>query len=252
MRSCAPAVCAQAHIRACGERAQCAMIRRKIQNELLAAMPRKAYEALAPALEPVTLAFREVLYQPGAAIGHVYFPCESMVSLLVPVEDHFDVEVGMVGREGLVGASLALGIGNSPVRALVQGAGSALRMSAPRFRRALAASPALSLALDRHIHALMRQITQTAACNRFHVVEARLARWLLMTRDRMHSARFRMTHEFLSHMLGVRRVGVTQAASSLQRRNLIEYTRGNITILDERGLEAACCGCYGLIAAPAC
>jgi CRP-like cAMP-binding protein len=227
------------------------MIRRGIQNELLAAMPRKAYGALAPSLDPVTLAFGEVLYEPGAAITHVYFPCESMVSLLVPVEDHFDVEVGMVGREGLVGASLALGIAHSPMRALVQGAGSALRMSAPRFKRELAANPALSRAVNRHLHSLMRQITQTAACNRFHVVEARLARWLLMTRDRMHSATFRMTHEFLSHMLGVRRVGVTEAASSLQRRDLIEYRRGTISILDERGLEAACCGCYGIIAAQA-
>jgi CRP-like cAMP-binding protein len=224
---------------------------RMVQNELLAAMPGKAYAALLPALEPVQLAFREVLYQPGAAITHVYFPCESMVSLLVPVESHFDVEVGMVGREGMVGASLALGIAQSPVRALVQGAGSALRMSAPRFKRELAINPALARAADRYIHSLMQQITQTAACNRFHVVEARLARWLLMTRDRMRSAKFRMTHEFLSHMLGVRRVGVTEAASSLQRRKLIEYTRGSITILNERGLEAACCGCYGLIVTPA-
>jgi len=223
-----------------------AMGKRAIQNELLAAMPRKAYDALAPALIPVTLVFGEVLYKPGTLITQVYFPCESMVSLLVPVEKHFDVEVGMVGREGMVGASLGLGIAQSPVKALVQGAGSALRLSAPRFRRELAGNPALQRAVNRYVHALMEQITQTAACNRFHVVEARLARWLLMTRDRMRSATFRMTHEFLSHMLGVRRVGVTQAASSLQRQNLIEYSRGNIQILDEPGLEAACCGCYGI------
>jgi CRP-like cAMP-binding protein len=137
------------------------------------------------------------------------------------------------------------------LKALVQGAGAALRMSAPRFKRELAGNAALAGAVDRYIHSLMRQITQTAACNRFHVVEERLARWLLMTRDRMRSPRFRMTQEFLSNMLGVRRVGVSEAASSLQRRRLIEYTRGNITILDERGLEAASCGCYGIIAAPA-
>ena len=222
-----------------------------IQNELLAAMPRKAYDALAPALAPVTLPFGEVLYEADALITHVYFPCESMVSLLLPVEDHFDVEVGLVGREGILGASLSLGIARSPVKALVQGAGSALRLSATRFRRELAHNPALQRAVNRYVHSLMQQITQTAACNRFHVVEARLARWLLMTRDRMRSSKFRMTHEFLSHMLGVRRVGVTEAASSLQRQKLIEYTRGNISILDEPGLEAACCGCYGITKVPA-
>lgn len=227
-----------------------AMARRAIQNELLATMPRKAYDALLPALEPVELVFGEVLYEPPAAITHVYFPCESMVSLLLPVENHMDVEVGMVGREGMVGASVGLGSAHSPLKALVQGAGSALRLSAPRLRRELAQDPALQRALNRYIHSLMEQITQTAACNRFHVVEARLARWLLMTRDRMRSSSFRMTHEFLSTMLGVRRVGVTQAASSLQQQKLIHYRRGNIRILDLPGLEAACCGCYGPIKGP--
>jgi CRP-like cAMP-binding protein len=217
---------------------------RTIQNELLAAMPRRAYAALAAELVPVKLGFGEVLYAAEAPIAHVYFPCESMVSLLLPVEDHFDVEVGLVGREGMVGASLGLGIARSPVKALVQGAGSALRLGAAQFRGALARNPALRRAVDLYIYSLLKQITQTAACNRFHVVEARLARWLLMTRDRMRSTEFRMTHEFLSHMLGVRRVGVTQAASSLQRRKLIEYARGSIKILDAPGLEGASCGCY--------
>ena len=221
-------------------------MRRAIQNELLAAMPRQAYGALAPALAPVTLPFGEVLYDANAAITHVYFPCESMVSLLLPVADHFDVEVGLVGREGMLGASLALGIARSPVKALVQGGGSALRLGAARFRRELAGNPALQRAVNRYVYSLMQQITQTAACNRFHVVEARLARWLLMTRDRMRSDTFRMTHEFLSHMLGVRRVGVTEAASSLQRKKLIEYRRGNIRILDNPGLEVASCGCYAI------
>lgn len=220
---------------------------RVIQNELLAAMPRKAYEALAPALTPVSLAFGEVLYEADAPMALVYFPCESMVSLLLPVESHFDVEVGMVGREGMLGASLALGIARSPVKALVQGAGSALSLSAARFRRELAQNPVLQRGVNLYLHSLMQQITQTAACNRFHVVEARLARWLLMTRDRVRSGEFRMTHEFLSHMLGVRRVGVTEAASALQRRKLIEYRRGNITILDDSGLEASSCSCYKVV-----
>lgn len=227
------------------------MRKRGIQNEVLAALPRKEYDALAPALAPVILGFGEVLYEPGAAVRHVYFPCESMVSLLVPVDRRVDSEVGLVGREGVVGVSAGLGIARSPVKALVQGPGSALRLGAPRFRRELAESPALRRALDRYLYSLMAQIAQTAACNRFHVVEERLARWLLMTRDRMRSPQFRMTHEFLSGMLGVRRVGVTEAASSLQRQELIEYTRGNIRILDEPGLEAACCRCYGLLNAAA-
>jgi CRP-like cAMP-binding protein len=215
-----------------------------IQNELLAALPRKGYAQLEAALAPVALAFGEVIYEPGEPIAHVYFPCTSMVSLLAPVDGHSAVEVGMVGREGMVGASLALGIAQSPLRALVQGEGSALRMSAARFRLELKRNPALQSGLDRYIHSLLAQITQTAVCNRFHVIEARLARWLLMTRDRVQSPDFRMTHEFLATMLGVRRVGITEAAGELQRRKLIGYSRGVLRILDSRGLEAACCSCY--------
>jgi CRP-like cAMP-binding protein len=163
------------------------------------------------------------------------------------VEGHLALEVGLVGREGMVGFPLALGVDVSPVRALVQGAGPALKMSAARFRTELKRSPPLQRELNRYINAMIAQISQTAGCNRFHVVEARLARWLLMTRDRVGSGRFRMTHEFLSHMLGVRRVGVTEAATALQRRKLIEYSRGNIIILDDRGLEAACCSCYQIV-----
>jgi CRP-like cAMP-binding protein len=177
----------------------------------------------------------------------VYFPSQSLVSLLTLVEGHLALEVGMVGREGMVGIPLALGVEVSPVRALVQGAGPALRMSADRFRKELPRNPALQRELHRYVHVMMAQISQTAGCTRFHVVEARLARWLLMTRDRVRSGRFRMTHDFLSHMLGVRRVGVTEAASALQRRKLIEYSRGNIRILDDRGLEAACCSCYRIV-----
>jgi len=218
-----------------------------IQNSLLAALPRKSYLRLLPGLAPVELVFGEVLYEAGDPIRDVYFPTQSLVSLLTLVEGHLALEVGMVGREGMVGITLALGADVSPVRALVQGAGPALKMNGQRFRSELNASPPLQRELQRYIYAMMVQISQTAGCNRFHVVEARLARWLLMTRDRMRSGHFRMTHEFLSHMLGVRRVGVTEAASALQRRKLIEYSRGNITILDDRGLEAACCSCYQVV-----
>jgi CRP-like cAMP-binding protein len=218
-----------------------------IPNSLLAALPRKSYQQLLPGLSPVMLVFGEVLYEPGKPIREVYFPGECLVSLLTPVDGHLALEVGLVGREGMVGIPLALGIDASAVRALVQGAGPALKMGAARFRTELRASPPLQRELYRYVHTLMAQISQTAACNRFHVVEARLARWLLMTRDRVCSGEFRMTQEFLSHMLGVRRVGVTEAASALQRQKLIEYSRGNIRILDDRGLEAACCSCYAIV-----
>ena len=216
-------------------------------NRVLAALPRKDYLALLPGLAPVALVFGDVLYEPGEAIRDVYFPGRSVVSLLTVVDGHAALEVGLVGREGMVGIPLALGIGVSPVRAVVQGAGSALQMSAARFRKALDGAPSLQRALHRYAHALMAQITQTAACNRFHTVDERLARWLLMTRDRLCSGEFHLTHEFLSHMLGVRRVGVTEAACGLQQRGLIDYSRGNIRILDHAGLEAASCSCYELV-----
>jgi CRP-like cAMP-binding protein len=218
-----------------------------IQNALLAALPRKSYAALLPALTPVALTFGDVLYEPGQPIDQVYFPGDSMVSLLTLVEDHLALEVGLVGSEGAVGSPLALGVDRSPVRALVQGGGSAVRMSAEAFRRALRRSPQLQSGMLRYVHALMSQVTQTAACNRFHVVERRLARWLLMTRDRVRSDEFRLTQDFLAHMLGVRRVGVTEAAGALQRRKLIQYTRGFLRILDGRGLEAAACSCYRIV-----
>ena len=218
-----------------------------IANSLLAALPRKSHDRLLSGLAPVELVFGDVLYDAGEPITDVYFPGKSLVSLLTVVEGHLALEVGLVGREGMVGVALALGVNVSPVRALVQGGGPALKMSAGRFLSELAASSRLQSTLFLYVHALMAQISQTAGCNRFHVVEARLARWLLMTRDRVRSREFRMTQQFLAHMLGVRRVGVTEAACALQRRKLIAYSRGKITILDERGLEAACCSCYRVV-----
>jgi hypothetical protein len=218
-----------------------------IPNNLLAALPRKSYLALLPGLSPVVLVFGDILYEPGKLIREVYFPGDCLVSLLTPVDGHLSLEVGLVGREGIVGVPLALGIDRSPVRALVQGAGPAMRMSAARFSAEVDRNAPLRRGVNLYVHSLMAQISQTAACNRFHVVEARLARWLLMTRDRVRSDEFRMTHEFLSHMLGVRRVGVTEAASALHKRGLIEYTRGNIAILDGAGLEAATCACYAIV-----
>ncbi len=213
-------------------------------NTLLAALPRKDYQRMLSGLEECTLTFGEILYEPGKRIRHVYFPTNALISLLSLADGHFALEVGMVGHEGIVGAPVALGISVSPVRALVQGTGTALRMTAARFGKELAQCPLLQQVLYRYIHVLMVQVTQTAACNRFHLVEKRLARWLLMTLDRVSENPFQLTQDFLSHMLGVRRVGVTKAANSLQQRKLISYTRGSITILDRAGLEAYSCGCY--------
>lgn len=216
-----------------------------IDNALLAALPRAEYRRVRALLEPVTLRFGEVLHEQGASIAHVYFPNDSLVSLLTLVDRHLALEVGLVGREGMVGVAYAMGIDTTPFRALVQGTGTAMRMKAPAFRRELNGSVPLQREVHLYAHALMAQVAKTAACNRFHVVQERLARWLLMTRDRMRSDRFRLTHEFLANMLGVRRVGVTKAAHALRQRKLIAYSRGNITIVDGRGLEAAACSCYG-------
>ena len=216
-------------------------------NSLLAALPREDCQRLLAELEPVTLSAGEVLYEPGERIRHVYFPKDAHVSLLVLVADKRALEVGLVGREGMVGIPLALGSDVSPVRALVQGPGAALRMEAARFREEFGRCPPLQHELYRYAYAKLVQARQTAACNRFHPVEARLARWLLMTRDRMRSDHFHLTHEYLADTLGIRRVGVTNAASALQRRKLISYRRGDIRILDWKGLKAAACGCYEIV-----
>ena len=219
-------------------------IRAPATNRLLAALPDKTSAQMLANCESVDLVFADVLCLPGDRIHHVYFPTESFISLVAPVDGYAGLEVGMVGSEGVFGVSLMLGVDVSPLHALVQGAGQALRMNATRFRRQLASSRALRQGLNRYTYVLISQLAQTAACTRFHIVEARLARWLSMTRDRAGSDEFYLTQEFLSHMLGVRRVGVTKAASSLQKHKLISYSRGVISILDRNGLEAAACGCY--------
>lgn len=220
------------------------LARADVPNRLLASLPAQEYARLRGGLEPVTLTYGDVLYEPDQPMRHVYFPGDCVVSLLTVVEGHRALEVGLVGREGMVGSRLALGITQSSVRALVQGTGSAMRMGAARFMKVFRESPALQRTLLQFTDTLMTQVSQTAACNCFHVVEERLARWLLMTRERLPTAEFHLTHEFLADMLGVRRVGVTTAASSLQRRKLIRYRRGNIRIIDQKGLEAAACACY--------
>ena len=213
-------------------------------NRLLSALPRIDRARFLAACERVPLTLGEVLCEQGDRIRHVYFPTEGFISLLTSIADAESLEVGLVGEEGMFGISVMLGIDVSPLRALVQGSGTAIRMKTAPFCREVAQNLALRRELDRYLYVLVAQFGQAAACTRFHVVEQRLARWLLMMRDRAHSDDFHITHDFLSNMLGVRRVGVTKAAGALQERNLISYRRGNITVIDHTGLEVASCACY--------
>ena len=216
-------------------------------NALLDALPREDCDRLLGELEAVTLTAGEVLYEPGERIREVYFPNDAHVSLLIVMADRKALEVGRVGREGMVGIALALGAETSAVRVLVQNSGSALRLKGSAFREAITRSLPLQRELHRYAYAKLIQARQTAACNRFHHVEGRLACWLLMTGDRVRSERIHLTHAVLAATLGIRRVGVTNAATALQRRKLTNYRRGSIRILDRGGLEAAACACYGII-----
>ena len=198
-------------------------------------------------LRPAVLTVADVLFEAHTTLRYVYFPLDCLVSLFAPVKEHAPLEVAVVGNEGVVGVPLALGLRRSVVRAVVQGSGNALCMSAQAFRDELRREPRLRREIDRYIHGLMAQLTQTATCNVFHPIEARCARSLLMARDRLQSDELELTHQFLAQMLGVRRVGVTVAAGNLQRRGVIAYSRGRMVILDPKRLAEAACECYGLI-----
>ena len=213
-------------------------------NHLIDLLPRPARQRLLAACTSVDLVLAEVLSEPGDPTRYVYFPTSGYISLVALIDGSPGLEVGMVGREGLLGAQLVLGTGGSPLRALVQGQGTALRIGARAFRGQLALGGALPSVLGRYVQVLMQQLCTSAACLRFHQIGPRLARWLLMSQDRADNARFRVTHEFLAYMLGVRRAGITGAAFGMQRDRLISYRRGDVTVLDRSGLEAAACGCY--------
>jgi CRP-like cAMP-binding protein len=218
-----------------------------VANRLLSALPGKDYQRLLPEMESVNLIFADVLCEPGERIRHVYFPNDSIVSLLAEVGDHSTLEVGIVGREGMVGIGIFMGVDTSRNQALVQGAGTAMKMKAAALRREVNQFGLLHRLLQRYSHSLLTQVSQSAACNRFHTVNARLARWLMMTRDRLETDEFRLTQEFMSNMLGVRREGVTHAAGALQKDGLIRYSRGIIRVLDRVGLESVACECYRII-----
>ncbi len=215
-----------------------------ISNRLLVALPPEDLDFLRPHLEPVLLPHKQTLSEPNAPINHVHFVQEGMVSLVQPLENGAMIEVGMIGNEGFVGVPVLLGADTSPLEAMVQIPGSALRMQSSALREQAGRSSALLGLLLRYVQALHTQVSLTAACNGRHTLPERLARWLLTARDRATSDRMPLSHEFLAMMLGVRRAGVTVAVGTLKAAALIGNTHGQVTIIDRKGLEAACCECY--------
>jgi CRP-like cAMP-binding protein len=214
------------------------------KNRLLATLRREDREHLLAACDVVELTVGDVLWEPHSRIRHVYFPLNSFVSQLVPADTRENLELALVGNEGMLGTSLVLGVNSSMLQAMVQGSGAALRLDVASFRRELEHIPKLREQLHRYIYVLQIQLALTAACIKFHSLDLRLARWLLMTHDRAGPGSFHLTHKLLAQMLGVRRVGVTNAAGLLQKRKLLSYSRGDITILNRAELEKASCRCY--------
>lgn len=213
-------------------------------NHLLSSLPRRNQDKLLVNCESIELVYAEELYRHGELIPYVYFPIRSNISLVTSDDSDAGLEGGLVGDEGMLGISIIQGVDIAPYHAVVQGPGLTLRIPTPSFRVELERSYVLQRILQRYLYVSLCQLAQKVTCARFHVVEERLARWLLMTHDRAHLDSFHVTHVFLAKMLGVRRVGITKAANSLQKKRLISYHRGDITILDRIGLEAASCGCY--------
>ena len=218
-----------------------------IPNELLAALPAKDYQRLERRWEEIPLVFEALIYSPNEVISDVYFPNSGIVSFVAGVNERSTLEVGLVGKEGMVGLSVFMGAKSSLNQAVVQGEGSAMKMKATELRKECHGGGVLRRLLERYAHSMLTQITQSAVCNQFHSMDERLSRWLLMTQDRMGRDEFQITQQFLSNMLGVRREGVSMAAGALQKRGLIRYSRGCLNVLDRAGLEAASCGCYEII-----
>jgi CRP-like cAMP-binding protein len=218
-----------------------------VANRVLGALSPAAYRRISRRLKNVELVLGEVLWERSAPLRHVYFPSEGMVSMIAVVDGGPGIEVGLIGREGVVGLPVAFGAKKAPVRALVQGQGSALRMTAAHFAAEMQKSAGLRREVDRLGYIAMTTAMQIAVCNKAHRLEARFARWLLMVRDRVASNEFQLTHHFLAQMLGVRRPGVTDAARALQRRHLIYYRRGRLSIVNPVGLREAACSCYAAI-----
>ena len=216
-------------------------------NSLIDGLPRGARDLVSKACVPAQLKSGEILCKPTDRIQRVYFPTTAHVSLIAPTRGSETLEVGMVGNEGMFGITVLLDVKTSPLTGLVQNGGHALQMSARRFARLASDIGPFRRVVNRYLYVLTAQIAQTAACNRFHPLDSRLARWLLMTRDRAQSDTFRLTHKALATTLGVRRAGVTEAAGRLQARKLIRYHHGELTVLDRHGLEQNSCICYAAL-----
>ena len=217
------------------------------QNRLIAALPAEDYARIAPALELVPIPLGHALYEPGVHMRHVYFPIDSIVSLLCVMEDGGSAEIAVVGNEGVVGVSLFMGGETTPSRAVVQGGGHAYRMKSQMLKEEFDRAGAMQHVLLHYTQALLTQMGQTAVCNRHHTLDQQLCRWLLLALDRLPSHELIMTQELIANMLGVGREGVTEAAGKLQRDGLIEYHRGHINVLDRPGLEARACECYAVV-----
>jgi CRP-like cAMP-binding protein len=216
-------------------------------NRLLAALPDNERQRLAAHLELVELTLRQPLYEPGKPIEHVFFPIDAVLSVLAVMDDGQAVEVATVGNEGMVGIPVFLGVSTSPGLAFCQLAGKSWRMPAGAFRELANSAGAFQQVLQRYTYAFFTQLSQGSACNRLHHMDQRLARWLLLTHDRVGRDQFLLTQEFMAQMLGVRRATVTEAAGRLQQAGLLTYSRGILTIADRKGLEAAACECYRII-----
>ena len=219
------------------------------QNRLLAALPPHIYEILLPQLELVTMPLGKVLYESGYVMRYVFFPVDCIVSLLYVMENGASAEISVVGNEGVIGISLFMGGESTSSRALVQSAGQAYRLSDKHFKDVVNRHVAMLQLMLRYVHALITQMAQTAVCNRHHSIDQQLCRWLLLSLDRLPSNQLSMTQELIANMLGVRREGVTEAAGKLQRLGVIEYRRGQITVLDRPKLEELCCECYAVVKA---
>jgi CRP-like cAMP-binding protein len=217
------------------------------ENRLLGALPREEYERLHPRLQPVSFSLGEVVYEFGGHLDYVFFPTNSIVSLLYTMENGTSAEMGLTGNDGVVGIALFMGGGTMPNRAVVQSAGGALRMKAKVLQEEFALGGKFQQLLLRYTQALITQISQTAVCNRLHSVDQQLCRWLLLSHDRVKADELVMTQELIADMLGVRREGVTVAAGRLQDAGAISYVRGHIKILDRKKLEETVCECYRVV-----
>jgi len=217
------------------------------QNQLLAALPQDSWERIEPHMELCELPLGRVLYESGDKLEHVYFPTTSILSLLYVMEDGHSAEIGIVGKEGMVGIALFMGGETTPSRSVVQSAGIAYRLPGRYLKKEFSEAGPMQRLLLRYTQALITQMSQTAVCNRHHSIEQQLSRWLLMSMDRLPSNELVMTQELIANMLGVRREGVTESAGKLQTLGLITYRRGRITVVDRPALEAHTCECYSVV-----